>query len=267
MKPLIVFVFSAVLFIGCKQGSDETHDEDTALLTLNFADEQFRGNETIHEGDTLAAEMSFRYPVFSGGDEQVTNRINTYIFSLTQDNYFGEEEETKKQTPEALSVVAERFFKEAKESEVEGYPHTSAWSYELNTDTLMLDMTTKRLTLIHNYYTYTGGAHPNYSIQISNIDLNTGDTLSHASLFDKDQRLLAAVNKRFIENEKEISGENGMDFDMGNYWFGEGFKLPMAMGFTRDGIRCIYSPYEVAPYSRGAIDFTVPYADVPHFKK
>jgi hypothetical protein len=130
----------------------------------------------------------------------------------------------------------------------------------------MLDQKRQTLTLIHNYSIYTGGAHPNYFTQISNIDLATGDTLSYNSLFGKNKELLDAVKKRFIENEEKVMGEAGYEFKMENYGFDEGFKLPQAMGITHAGIRCVYVPYEVASYAHGPIDFVVPYADIPSFK-
>lgn len=266
MKHYIVFTFLSVLWGGCRQESQEaTLAIEQIPLTVTFSEQEFTGNKTPYEGDTLAAEISFRYPVFSGGDSSVTQKINTYIASLMLDDYFSEVDEAT-QNAQTLEEVAQRFFKEAKGSEIAEYPHTSAWSFSFDTDTLLLDPLSKRLTLIHNYSTYTGGAHPNYAISISNIDLTTGDTLAHNVLFGQDDKLLAAVKNRFIANEKQVMTNEGYPFDMANYWFDEGFKLPQAMGFTREGIQCYYSPYEVAPYARGVIDFLVPYSDVPHLR-
>lgn len=264
MKLLIVFLLPSVFLINCKQNTQNVDQDKKLSLTIQYADKVFKSDERIYEGDTIYAEMSFRYPIFSGSDEQVVDRINRYIFSLTQDASFGEDT-TRKTSIEPLSEIAKRFFLEAKESEIEGYPYTSAWSYELETDTLFVDIPSKRLTLIHNYYTYTGGAHPNYYIELSNIDLNTGDTLSTQSLFRNDKLLIEAAKKRFTENEKLVLRENGYDFQMSDYWFeNDKFHLPHAIGYTREGIRCIYSPYEVSSYARGSIDFIVPYSDVPH---
>ncbi|MDP5121617.1 MAG: DUF3298 and DUF4163 domain-containing protein, partial [Spirosomaceae bacterium] len=172
---------------------------------------------------------------------------------------------TKSET-KSLKKIADQFFRSAKESANPDFPHSSSWSYDFSTDTLMLDQKQQILTLIHDYSTYTGGAHPNHFTQISTIDLLTGDTLSYNSLFGNNEELLNAVEKRFVENEKKVLSENGYEFNMSDYWFEAGFKLPQAMGLTREGIRCIYVPYEVAPYARGTIDFTVPYADIPNFK-
>ncbi len=266
MKHYIVFTLLSVLWAGCRQESQEAASEiQQTPLTVTFSEQEYTGNKTPYEGDTLAAEISFRYPVFSGGDSSVTQKINSYLFCLMLDDYFSEPD-TETQNAKTLEEVAQRFFKEAKDSEIADYPRASAWTFGFDTDTLLLDPVSKRLTLIHNYSTYTGGAHPNYAITISNIDLATGDTLSNGALFGQDNKLLTAVKNRFIENEKRVMAEEGFPFDMANYWFDDGFKLPQAMGFTREGIQCYYSPYEVAPYARGVIDFLVPYSEVPHLR-
>lgn len=265
MKQLIVFAFFATVFFSCNSGTAEKKGKNNVPLTLRFQQEEFRGNEQIYEGDSLFSEMSFRYPVFVGGIEITTKKINEYIFSLTQSIGFEEMDSTKSET-KSLRKIADHFFWEAKESANPDFPHSNSWSYNFSTDTLMLDQKQQILTLIHAYDSYTGGAHPNHFTQISTIDLSTGDTLSYNSLFGNNTELLNAVEKRFVENEKKILSENGYEFNMADYWFEEGFKFPQAMGITREGIRCIYSPYEVASYARGTIDFTVPYADIPNFK-
>jgi hypothetical protein len=209
--------------------------------------------------------MAFRYPVFEGGNENATKRINEYVFSLTQSSGFGEAF-TVKSDLKSLDKIANEFFREAKESAVRDYPYTGAWSYDSVTDTLMIDEPKRLMTMIHSYNIYTGGAHPSHFTQISNVDLQTGDTLSYDSLFGNNQQLIDAAKKRFVENEQMVMKEYDRKFSMENYWFDEGFKLPQAMGITRKGIRCIYSPYEVAPYARGSIDFVVPFTDIPNFK-
>lgn len=266
MKQLIVFLFSAVSLTNCTQNTQNLKHETDPELTITFEEKNFRSEENIYDEDTIFSEMSYRYPLFAGGDEKVTKRLNDYIFSLNQEEYFSESTD-EKSAAESLEEIAKRFFAEAKAGAVEGYPYTSAWSYELTTDTVFLDTDSKKLTLIHNYYIYTGGAHPNYYISLSNIDLTTGDTVSNELLFKHDKLLLEAAKKRFIENEKLVAGENEYTFELNNYWFeNDTFHLPTAIGFTREGIRCIYSPYEIASYARGAIDFLVPYSDVPHLK-
>jgi hypothetical protein len=269
MKQLIVLIFITVVLYSCSNEATKETDKNNAQLdaplSFKFIEETFEDKNGIISEDSAFSTMAFRYPIFEGGNENATKRMNEYIFSLTQNNSFGEAE-TIQSKIKSLKEIAKEFFMEAKDSAVPEYPHTGIWSHGFETDTLMLDQRQQILTLIHNYGIYTGGAHPNYFTQISNIDLATGDTLSYHSLFGNNKELLDAVEKRFIENEEKMMGEAGYEFKMEDYWFDEGFKLPQAMGITRGGIRCVYVPYEVASYARGSIDFIVPYADIPNFK-
>lgn len=265
MKQLIVLIFITTAFFSCNNKTTQQPDKNNAPIALEFREETFRGNEQVHEGDSLYSEMTFRYPILSGGNKIVVNRINKYVFSLTQSSGFGEAF-TVKTDLKSLGKIANEFFREAKESAVPDHPYTGAWSYDSVTDTLMFDGLKQLITMMHSYNIYIGGAHPNHFTQISNIDLQTGDTLSYNSLFGDNQQLLDAAKKRFIENEKKVMKEYNREFAMDNYWFEDGFRLPHAMGITREGIRCIYIPYEVAPYVRGPIDFVVPFTDIPDFK-
>ena len=42
----------------------------------------------------------------------------------------------------------------------------------------------------------------------------------------------------------------------------DNFILPANIGYTEDGLMLLYNVYEIAPYSTGTIEFTIPYEEV-----
>ncbi len=46
---------------------------------------------------------------------------------------------------------------------------------------------------------------------------------------------------------------------MEDYFFGNDFQLPESLGFSDEGLIILYNPYEIASYSQGIIEFTIPY--------
>lgn len=265
MKSLIAFIFFISLFLACASGSN-TPDDETAgdmPLTFEMMADSFKGNGQVYEGDSIYATMLFEYPVFSGGKTSVAEKINAYMAGIIHNTNIGISDTVKAtSTSKPLREIADGFFADAKENANPENVYASAWAYEVKTDTLMVAEDKAILSLRHSYYTYTGGAHPNHYADIVNIDLKTGEIISQETLFANDPQLLATVQKYFIANEKKMLAEAKMEFSMKDYWFENGFTLPSSMGLTREGIYCLYNPYEVAPYARGDIEFTVPYAEV-----
>ena len=72
--------------------------------------------------------------------------------------------------------------------------------------------------------------------------------------------LLQIVEKAFRKVEK-LSPE--ADLEKSGYFLDEHkFFLPANYVFTPAGVYFYYNPYEISAYARGAIEFTIPYAEL-----
>lgn len=98
-------------------------------------------------------------------------------------------------------------------------------------------------------YINTGGAHGINTISFLNFDPKTGKRITNNHLF-KNQKGFEAVAKAYFK--KSVSDED-MLFEP------DTFKLPANIGFTNQGVILLYNQYEIAPYSTGIIDCTIPY--------
>ena len=45
----------------------------------------------------------------------------------------------------------------------------------------------------------------------------------------------------------------------------DNFTLPVNIGYTEEGLILAYNVYEIAPYSTGLIDFTIPYEEADDY--
>lgn len=104
-------------------------------------------------------------------------------------------------------------------------------------------------------YINTGGAHGNTNISFLNFNASTGKRIQNSELI-KNKEAFKTIAKSYF---KDAVTENDMLFDPDN------FQLPANMGFTEEGLILLYNTYEVAPYSTGIIDFTIPIEEVSDF--
>ncbi len=119
------------------------------------------------------------------------------------------------------------------------------------------------LTIKLDSYIYTGGAHGYGASTFLNFDKQKGTELENNELFKNIVNFQKFAEIKFREKEgipkdKSINSTGYMFED-------EIFKLPETMGFTENGLQLIYNRYEVASYSDGAIELTLPYDEVNTF--
>ena len=109
------------------------------------------------------------------------------------------------------------------------------------------------ISIAINSYINSGGAHGNLNVTFFNFDASTGELLQFDDLFNDKEGLKEIVKTHFEEETK------GSEI---NYFFGEPFSLPANIGFNDEGIVCFYNVYEIASYTDGITEFTVPFEDV-----
>ena len=114
-----------------------------------------------------------------------------------------------------------------------------------------------------NSYLNTGGAHGNMNISFLNFNSQTGELLKNDELIKNKINFIKIAEKYFNLQLQEASNENGFN----DYFFGDGFQLPENIGFSDEGIILLYNVYEIAPYSEGITEFTIPFEEMlPYLK-
>ena len=113
-----------------------------------------------------------------------------------------------------------------------------------------------------NSYLNTGGAHGNMNISFLNFNSQTGQLMQNDDII-KNNDFIKLAEKYFTLELQEESNEDGFD----DYFFGDDFHLPENIGFSDEGVILLYNVYEIAPYSEGIIEFTIPFEEaLPYLK-
>ncbi|QRR04165.1 DUF3298 domain-containing protein [Dyadobacter sandarakinus] len=172
-------------------------------------------------------------------------------------NAFGDPDLIKS-NPAALESVAGAF--QVFENNYKSFKKTNpdapgCWMMELTGDTLMT--TSKALCYQLFEVSFVGGAHPNSFRSFHVFDRKTGIERPMKDYVTDSAALVKLVEKEFRKVEK-LSPEADLD-QSGYFLLNHTFVLPLNYIFAREGVRFYYNPYEIAPYARGAIDFTIPY--------
>ena len=114
-----------------------------------------------------------------------------------------------------------------------------------------------------NSYLNTGGAHGNMNISFLNFNSQTGEILQNEDLV-KNSNAFIEIAKTYFNIEMQESSDDS-NFD--DYFFGDGFHLPANIGFSDEGVILLYNVYEIAPYSEGITEFTIPFEEIlPYLK-
>ena len=100
-------------------------------------------------------------------------------------------------------------------------------------------------------YVNTGGAHGALNIRLLNFNAETGNPIENEVLFknmDAFKSVVATYFERATKNKDTFLNHDG-------------FEWPANMGYSDEGFVLLYNAYEIAPYSTGIIQFTIPYEE------
>ena len=130
-----------------------------------------------------------------------------------------------------------------------------------------IDITYKRysynnyLSFVFYISLYTGGAHPNNTIETINYNTKENKLVDINTLHSKNKGILNNLS----ELTREILSKN-IDYQNNNIMLDmliEGTK-PNTNNFrnfvfTKDGLLILFEPYQIAPYSSGSKEVIIPY--------
>ena len=122
--------------------------------------------------------------------------------------------------------------------------------WEAQIDGEVLYQSDEIITIALTIYTNTGGAHGVSTITFANFDTISGESLNTLDIFNNVSAVHDISKQYFYE---EIKGKEA------DYFNPNDFELPANIGFSEDGIVFLYNVYEIAPYSSGITEFTIPF--------
>ncbi len=264
-KAAAIILAMAMIFALC--GCHDIYDKDEDAPVPEFAVcVDFSRVETDGFVDEASDELVFAQSIcvpeiISAGSDKAAEKINLDI--AYQYELFDEGADTIRNA--ALSIADEKAAAELESAEA------SDESEGLVFNTFMYEETAELnrgdvgvISLSYDVYTYSGGAHGYVSRTSASYDASTGEKLTLESISDEPELLEQLVygyvlNISAGEKYKNEAGESIFfnpdltesisDLIGSGNWF-----------FSNEGLVFFANPYELAPFSCGRIDFTVPYA-------
>lgn len=182
------------------------------------------------------------------GNNEVSNQINTEIQNTVITSlHIGEPEHITSKTVEE-SITA---FNEEYNSFEKDFPGTEQpWEAQVDGDIMF--QSPEIISIAITSYVNTGGAHGILNITILNFNAETGNSLKNTDLI-KDQEAFKTISEKHFKKTTK-NKDLLLDYDS--------FEMPANMGYSKEGIVLLYNTYEVAPYSTGIIQFTIPFEEV-----
>ncbi|MFT5860395.1 MAG: hypothetical protein ACI865_002508 [Flavobacteriaceae bacterium] len=211
------------------------------------------------KSDSLKSSITYQYYHSTGTPYK--DSVNCLIkqFVADQTEYEGNAsvncDVSHKFMSDELSVFEAAFKREI----LDGYDF-GVWSLEI--DIKINEDYENFIELLASTWAFTGGAHGNGYYGIDLVDKKSGGTLNLTDFFSDVSALNAIVAPIFRESQDLTFDE---DLENAGFWFDGGvFSVNENFSFNSGSLTFIYNAYEIAPYSRGSIEVTLPIEDVKH---
>lgn len=231
MKKLVLLILVSIGIVSC-----------TKEIRLTFSETNFTKNEN--------AIIEINIPIAEGTNyvsESINTAIENFIVSTIS---FSEDSLINVSLNEAMMKFDSVYIKFKDDFEEDSL----VW--EVLIDGEVTYQSPEIICVAINSYLNTGGAHGNTNISFLNFNSQTGKLLQNDDIIKNDD-FLKLAEKYFNIEFQEILNENGFD----DYFFGDVFHLPENIGFSEEGVILLYNVYEIAPYSEGITEFTIPFEE------
>ena len=217
------------------------------LLMTGCKDETILSFEEINYPSESKANIEINIPK-ANGNELLANTINSEIdYVIINELHIGDSDNiTSNSIEESIHI----FNKEYTDFMID-FPE-SAQIWEVQIDGEVIFQSEEIISISITSYINTGGAHGNLHITLLNFDALTGKRIPNGNLFNNIEAFMPIAKKYFYEN---IEDKNVL-FKPDN------FVLPVNFSYSLDGLLLLYNVYEIAPYSSGVIDFTIPFDEL-----
>lgn len=230
-NKFIFIIFCFILFNSCEEESK------ISFIEVNVTTENNDSVEvTIPEaiGDMTIAEV-------------INSEINHTVMSAL---HIGDSENiTAKSIEESIDI----FNKEYKNFMNDFPDSAQVWNAEIDGEVIY--QSDEIISVSISSYINTGGAHGLFHISFLNFNAETGKRIPNGNLFN-DITAFKKMAKAYFDSSIK---------DPSTLFEKDNFTLPVNIGYTEEGLILAYNVYEIAPYSTGLIDFTIPYEEADDY--
>jgi hypothetical protein len=265
MKMQKLYIVMSLILLGACVTSCFKKNDTVQFDTLEFKERVylFAANDTTLPFTNV--EIDYTYPKsFKSNDDLA--RLQQ-IFNGT---FFNDESYDSLSPEEALNSYIGNYTEEYEElrdqynedmSTLEGDNRPSWYWYQLGKSNEILFQDKNILSYSVHHSDYTGGAHGSLNVLYYTVDLNELTTITEESIFAPNYykllttKIVENLMKKFeVDSPEELVNEGIFDVEQiapnNNFWI------------NNEGVHYIYNQYEIAPYSMGPIEVTIPYEDI-----
>lgn len=259
---LLVFLYGINL-ISCNQKKSEQNHIEFDHLQMNEKVFLLSQNDTTLPYADV--KIDFIYPKKFNNQEDLA-RLQQ-IFNGT---FFNDETYDSLSPQDALDKYLENYTKEYKEltnqynqdlANLEGEDRPSWYWYILGKSNEILYNDKNILSYSVEHSDYTGGAHGSLRVLYYTIDLDELTTVTEEDIFQPNyhhfltSKIVEKLMKKYnVDNPEKLIDEGFFDINEiapnNNFWL------------NNEGIHYIFNQYEIAPYSMGPIEVTIPYEEI-----
>lgn len=230
-NKLISLIFCFILFNSC---------EDEAKISF------VEVNITTENNDSI--EINIPEAI---GDMTIAEAINSEInHTIMSELHIGDSENITSTTVEESIDTFNQEYKNF----MKDFPDSAqVWDAEIDGEVIY--QSNEIISVSITSYVNTGGAHGIFHMSFLNFNAETGKRIPNGNLFND----ITAFNKLAKTYFDTTIKDKSTLFEKDN------FTLPVNIGYTEEGLILAYNVYEIAPYSTGLIDFTIPYDEADDY--
>lgn len=258
---IIVLAFGAV-FASCKKRAGKPTEVKFDSIVVE------KQIPLLHENDTTLPfadlKIEFIFPEKFGKKEDLSRLQQIFVGT-----FFGDSKYDTLSPQQAIDKYIEDYTNEyqalsntfyEEKARLKGEMPQWYWYSMYKTNEIMFQNDSLLAYSVENS-DYTGGAHGSFNLIYTNIDLNRVVTLSEEDLFVPDyyrpltEKIINSLMRKYNVSEPEALLEQGF-FTIDDIMPNNNFYL------NEEGINYAFNQYEIAPYSMGVINVTVPYSEL-----
>jgi hypothetical protein len=260
LKIALPIITACVFLIGCdfngtKTNDKDSHQNDSLSYSYKKYDKQLFDCEKV---DSPCAKVSLQ-SLKVEGEGNAIDSINAKIERRFL-NLYGESEEgleAYESSEELINAFLDEYARIVKDMP----DYTSEWLLERTVEVNFNKLGMFGVSFVD--FSYTGGAHGNSLLLYSNFNSATGNFIGLQDLLKYEEPLLIAADIIFRESQNIQASTK---FEDAGFWFDDtGFYLPDNFFLSDMGIHFFYNPYEIAPYSYGAVELFISWDEADEF--
>ena len=236
---------SLFVFLTLMLTSSCSNDKPVVESFLNLKQQSIENSYGVCDNEGACGKINIEYPIFSGNNKEVDDLLNSEITKSISSFY---DTKTIEETSKFFIRDFAEFVKDFPESANNKWNVSMIYNVAKNTENI--------LSLSFAMEGYTGGAHGFSTINYTNFNPKTGDKLNLKDIISDMDKLRTIARDIFIKGHNLDSNKS---LNTQGYWFVDDiFSLNNNFIISSEGITFHYNQYEIAPYSEGPIDITIP---------